>query len=200
MKSTAIFGGSFNPVHNGHVRLVVSAIEQLRPSRILIMPTHIAPHKQNKAAADDIHRLEMCRIAFADIHGTEVCDYEMRRRSVSYTVKTLEHFTKEYPDEKFYLIVGSDMLLTFDEWYRYRDIMRMASVVAAARENGSTDELEAKKNQLSEYGEVILLKIKPYPMSSTEIRTALSEGRDVSDWIDKGVLDYIKANRLYGCD
>lgn len=200
MKTTAILGGSFNPVHNGHVHLAAAVAEQLKPDRILIMPTHIAPHKQEKVTADDHHRLEMCKIAFDGISGAEVCDYEIRRRGVSYSVNTLEHFTKAYPDDKFLLVIGSDMLLMFEKWKRYKDIMKMAVIVAASRETDDREVLAAKKNQLSEYGEVLLLKIKPYPMSSTDIRRELSAGGDASDFIDERVLGYIKTNRLYGCD
>lgn len=198
MESMVIFGGSFNPVHNGHVRMAEEIRRALRPDRFVVMPVCTPPHKPMHDMAADIHRLNMCRLAFDEHY--EVSDFEINRRRISYTYETVEHFNQTLADTKIYLAIGSDMLLSFDRWKRYKDILSMASLVAVSRADGDMDELNKKKLELSEYGEVIVLTIEPYPMSSTIIRGMIKsnrlDGLDVPD----AVKNYIIENSLYGCD
>ena len=124
---TAIYGGSFNPPHLGHVSAVNTVVSELKPDRMLIIPDCIAPHK---AMAENTplpeYRLEMCRLAFGDIPGIEISDLEIRRGGRSYTVDTLEELTVLYPDDDLYLVIGSDMLTSFTTgWYRFEDIIGM---------------------------------------------------------------------------
>ena len=127
---TGLFGGSFNPIHNGHINLAVSVKESLGLDRVILIPSGTAPHKSSAeyAAAED--RLEMCRLACSGIDGLEVSDYEIRKSGKSYTIYTVEHFKKEFPEDELYWLVGSDMLLSFETWFRYRDILKNSSVAA----------------------------------------------------------------------
>ena len=116
-----IFGGSFDPVHKGHKKLALFIAEMLRLEKMLIIPAGLSPFKSS-TGADEAQRLEMCRLAFPeDIFG--VSDIEIKRGGKSYTVDTVTAVRELYPEEKIYLLIGSDQLLSFDRWYRYRDIL-----------------------------------------------------------------------------
>ncbi|MBQ6372059.1 MAG: nicotinate (nicotinamide) nucleotide adenylyltransferase [Oscillospiraceae bacterium] len=198
---TAIYGGSFNPPHLGHESAVSTVASELRPDRIIIMPDCIAPHKamaENTPAPE--HRLEMCRLAFGGIPGIEVSDLEIRRGGRSYTVDTLEQLTALYPDDLFYLVIGSDMLVSFTTgWYRFEDILRMCSLTVISRERDDMDELEHNAARLRNvYGaEVIILKNhRPVLMSSSQVRKSIRDN-GVSDMLNAAVSEYIKKNGLY---
>ncbi len=129
---TAIFGGSFNPVHNGHINLVREAIINACLDRVIIMPAFISPFKKNECPpADGIHRLEMLRLAFKDMKDIFISDYELKRAEVSYTVNTMRHFRETYPDDELYFIMGGDMLSSLHMWYKFEDIMSLCGIIAA---------------------------------------------------------------------
>ena len=111
---TAIYGGSFNPPHLGHVSAVATVLSDLAPDRLLNIPDCIAPHKamaENTPSAE--HRLEMCRLAFGDIPGAEISDMEIRREGKSYTATTVEELRELYPEDEICLVMGTDMFLSF---------------------------------------------------------------------------------------
>ena len=198
---TAIYGGSFNPPHLGHIAAVGTVLSDLAPDRLLIMPDCIAPHKAMAENTPSVeHRLEMCRLAFGDLPGVEISDLEIRRGGRSYTVDTLEQLTALYPQDSFYLVIGSDMLTSFTTgWYRFEDILRMCTLTVISREKDDMDELERNARMLRErYGaEVILLKNhRPFPLSSSEIREALLSG-DTEGMLKEEVREYINKNGLY---
>ena len=136
MIKTGIFGGAFNPVHNGHVRLAEEAVKQLKLKRLLIIPTYVSPHKATKLAPFE-DRAEMCRYAFGHIDGVEVSDIERRLGGTSYTINTLRALKDQYPQEQFFLLIGGDMLFSFEKWYKYESILKEAKVCAAARDSDS---------------------------------------------------------------
>ena len=110
---TAIYGGSFNPPHLGHVSVALTVQEQLRPERFLIIPTNIPPHKDMAEGSPDAgQRLELCRIAFEDIPGVEISDVEAHREGKSYSADTLAVLREERPEDDYYLVIGSDMFLS----------------------------------------------------------------------------------------
>lgn len=197
----AIFGGSFDPVHKGHVNLVQQIYDKTELDEIIIMPTAISPFKQNMerkpASAED--RLEMCRLAFADMDFVTVSDYEISLSEVSYTVNTIRHFRTLYPDDNLFFIMGSDMLLSFERWKNFEEILSMCTLIAASREDGETDmdELEAQAETLRRYGNVMLLRTDAYEISSTEIREKIKNNSDVSCYMHENVVKYILENKLY---
>ena len=197
----AIYGGSFNPPHLGHVSAVNTVVSDLEPDRMLIMPDCIAPHKamaENTPAPE--HRLEMCRLAFGDIPGVEISDLEIQRGGRSYTVDTLEQLTDLYPEDEFYLVIGSDMLTSFTTgWYRFEDILKMCTLTVISREKDDMEELAHNADMLKERynAKVIILKNhRPVLLSSSEVRKAIHEG-DVSGMLSESVWEYIKENGLY---
>ena len=198
---TAIYGGSFNPPHLGHVSAVGTVLSELEPDRLLIMPDCIAPHKAMAGnTPSPEHRLAMCRLAFGDIPGVEISDLEIRRGGRSYTVDTLEQLTALYPEDTFYLIIGSDMLMSFTTgWFRFEDILRMCTLTVISREKDDLDELEHNAEMLrTRYSaDVTILKNhRPFPLSSSEIRQAILDG-NTSGMLSEPVWEYIKENGLY---
>ncbi len=196
-----IFGGTFNPVHNGHKRLAEEIKKRAQLDRIIIMPTFTPPHKAGKDLADSSHRLEMCRLMFAQEYYS-VSDLEIRREGKSYTVDTMTALKEMYPDDELFLIIGSDMLLSFDRWYRYEDILSMATLCVASRlDSVSFEDLSryASETLALDFSkeEIMLADIEPFECSSTEIREKLTEGTEVRNLVSDKVYDYMRLNLLY---
>ena len=165
-----IYGGSFNPVHNGHIHLAKTAMADFGIDRLYLMPSKISPHRSSEEYASAEDRLEMLRLAVADEKNMEVSDFEIRSDRVSYTIYTVEHFRSLFPDDELYLLVGSDMLLGFEKWYRFEDILSQVTLCAVSRNNGDMEQLREKASFLSQYGCIRLSEAPPIEISSTEIR------------------------------
>ena len=194
----ALFGGSFDPVHTEHIRLVESAIQSLQLDKLFIMPACKPPHKPGKELTDDKHRLETCRLAFAKIEKAEVCDYEMQKGGVSYTYETCEHFKKLYPTAKLYFLVGTDMLRDFPTWKNTQSILQNATLAVCAR-NEKESWLESERadfyRRFKTNFEVIAYNGKD--ISSTRLRVLLGAGESVGVFVPAPVLSYIKSHKLY---
>ncbi len=198
---TAIYGGSFNPPHLGHFSAVSTVASELAPDRILVMPDCIAPHKamaENTPSPE--HRLAMCRLAFEDLPGVEISDLEIRRGGRSYTVDTLEQLTALFPEDHFYLVIGSDMLTSFTTgWFRFEDILKMCTLTVISREMDDLEDLERNAAMLRSIysAQVVILKNhRPLPLSSSEVRQAMLNG-NTSGMLNENVWEYIKKNGLY---
>ena len=195
-----IYGGTFSPPHNGHVNAarMFAAAESL--DKLLIIPTFIPPHKTETNAVPAEERLEMCRLAFTD-DNFDVSDIEVRRKGKSYTFDTLTELKEMYRSDDFYLLCGTDMLLSFKKWYRFADILSMCTVVCMRREeNAETGvKLAEKIVELKEQcaADVRLIDAPPLEVSSTEIREKLSRGENVNDLLPTDVYRYIKEKGLY---
>lgn len=195
----AIFGGSFNPPHKAHLRIAEEFSEKLSLDKMLIIPTFAAPHKDSGAYASALDRLNMCRMLFSDDRFT-VSDIEIKREGKSYTIDTLEALNKEYPGAKFYLIIGSDMLLSFHRWVRYKDILSKCTLCVMTREDGVSYDnmLFYAENTLGLKGEdIVISHTGAYEMSSTSVREAIKENSDTSLYLTDEIKDYIKEKGLY---
>ena len=140
MIKTGIFGGAFNPVHKGHVRLAEEAVKQLKLKKLLIIPTYDSPHKETKLAPFE-DRAEMCRRAFGHIEGVEISDIEVKLGGKSFTINTIRELKSLYPEDQFFLLIGGDMLFSFDQWYKYESILKETKVCAVARDNDSLEDM-----------------------------------------------------------
>lgn len=195
-----IYGGTFSPPHNGHVNAarMFAAAESL--DKLLIIPTFIPPHKTETSAVPAEERLEMCRLAFTD-DNFDVSDIEVRRKGKSYTFDTLTELKEMYRSDDFYLLCGTDMLLSFEKWYRFADILSMCTVVCMRREENAEMgvKLAEKIVELKEQcaADVRLIDAPPLEVSSTEIREKLSRGENVNDLLPTDVYRYIKEKGLY---
>jgi len=202
---TGVFGGTFNPPHKGHTRLAAEFAERLGLDRVLIIPDKSPVHKSAEGLERDTDRLNMCRLAFSD-RRFEISDIEIERKSESYTVYTLRELKRLYPNDELYLIIGSDMFLMFAKWYEYREILDMCTLCVASRcEKESVDglkrysetELHIPIDGLLGKG-IIISPVKPFEISSTELRNLLKSGENTDRYLDPAVRKYIEDRGLYG--
>lgn len=192
-----IYGGSFNPVHNGHIHLAETAVKELGLDKLFLVPSKVSPHRSSSEYAPDEDRLEMLRLAIKDKECLEVSDFEIKCDRVSYTIYTIEHFCREFPGSELFLLVGSDMLLSFDTWYRFEDILRSATLCCVSRQEGDLSLLREKAHKLGKYGEILISEIPPVEISSTEIRKKIAKNQEITCYLDKNVVQYIRSNELY---
>ena len=194
-----IYGGTFAPVHNGHVAAAKAFMEQMKLDYLFIIPAHLPPHKQIDESDDPVYRLRMCELAFKDMDGVVISDCEIARGGKSYTYDTLKELQRE--DTRLFLLCGTDMVLTFDTWYRFEDIFKMCYPVYVRRENDALigNRIVSKINEYYQKYGVMFRKIMtdPIELSSTDIRRAVKNGQDISGMVPAAVADFIKQNGLY---
>ncbi len=194
-----IYGGTFAPVHNGHVMAAKAFMKQMQLDYLFIIPAYLPPHKQIDESDDPTYRLRMCELAFGDIDGVVISDCEIKRGGKSYTYDTLKEL--ERPNTRLFLLCGTDMVLTFDTWYRFEDIFKLCYPVYVRRENDPliTGRIVAKIGEYYEKYGVMFRKIvtDPIELSSTDVRRAVGEGRDISGLVPPAVEGFIRENGLY---
>lgn len=193
----AIFGGTFNPVHNEHVNIAKAAVKELNLDKIIVVPTFMPPHK-NVVPAPAADRFNMLEIAFKKVSEAVVSDFEIKNEGKSYSFITAEHFAAEYPDAKLYFIVGDDMLADFKTWRNPERILSVAELAVFGRENYAADRAYEKKYFSERFNKSFTeLSYCGKDDSSTEIRVYSALGLNVSDKTDENVARYIKDNGLY---
>lgn len=174
-----VYGGSFNPPHLGHVEAARTVSAELAPDKFLIIPTNVSPHKiLAEGSPEPRARLEMCRLAFADIPGAEISDMELRREGKSYTAQTVEELRHSFPDDELVLVMGTDMFLSFETWYRFEYLLENCTLAVLARDEDEDVQIRRQRDALAEkYGaRVIILKHDPVAASSSDIRERLRFG------------------------
>ena len=194
-----IYGGTFDPPHNGHINICKEFLNQLSLDTLYVMPAFVPPHKV-VFDNDTYVRYEMSKIAFGDISDKIiVSDLEIKRRGRSYTAETISYFV-DYGDYDVYLLCGTDMFLTLDEWYKSSYIFKHSTIVHARRENDCDNELIEYKEAIykEKYNAKILnLNIDVIELSSSEIRNMVNNEGDVRNFVSEGVYNYINENQLY---
>lgn len=191
-----IFGGTFNPPHNGHVKAAETFLQQMKLDRLIIIPALIPPHKEYNSTVSSKERIDMCNLAFSDIDNAEISDIEIRRGGKSYTYLTLTELTRE--DRELFFLCGTDMILTMDTWKNPEIIFELASVCFVRRETVSENDshIQHKCDEYRrDYGARIFeIKADAIDISSSEIRTLDSE---FFDYLPPKVLSYIRDKGLY---
>ena len=200
-KKIGVFGGTFSPPHTGHISSAKRFLLQENLDELLIIPTFLPPHKDVSSDVTPQRRLEMCKLAFKGVKGATVSDIEIKREGRSYTYLTLSELKEKYTDAHLYLLCGTDMILSFDTWYRFEDIFKIATVVYIRRENDEKISLQLEK-KVSEYREKYGASIKELvgetlEISSTQLRLAIRQDEKVSDFLTKETEEYIKKWNLY---
>lgn len=198
-KKIGIMGGTFNPIHIGHLILGQTALEQFQLDKVLFMPTKNPPHKRYDHILDDAIRAKMVEIAIEDNPNFELSTFEMDREGITYTADTLSRLTKLHPDEEYYFIVGADSLFYIDKWKDPHTIFRLSKLVAAVRNHKTIDEMLQRIEELNEtfHGSIELLNSPNIDISSSEIRECLKNGNDIRYYVTTKVASYIKTNNLY---
>ena len=202
MKELAIYGGTFAPVHNGHLLAANAFFETVKPDKMLIIPTLIPPHKRIDFADDPKERLEMLHLTF-DSHpeyGKKlfISEYELNSPPPSYTVNTLKHFSS--PDTHITFLCGTDMFLTIHSWHRADEILKLCTVALMKREAENmeiSEKIEKQRKFLIESfkADITTIDVPPIEISSSEIRSGNDEIR--KKYLPPTVYNYIKEKKLY---
>ena len=165
-----LFGGTFDPPHAGHMNNLRAAMQAVQPDVVLVMPAGIPPHKHASATPGEL-RLAMCECFKALGPQVQVSQWEVDRAGRSYTYNTVSMLQEKYPGAQLYMTIGSDMLETFDEWHRWREILAMVTLVVQSREPGDGDALRAAAQKLEEAGGKIMFADAPVlECASSDIR------------------------------
>jgi len=199
MMRIGIYGGTFAPVHQGHVAAAKAFLRQMELDLLYVIPAGIPPHKQIDASDDPAHRLAMCELAFADMKQVIVSDLEIKRTGKSFTVDTLRALSGE--DRRLFLLMGTDMMLTLDSWREPEEIFRLCYPVYIRRERDPILEGQiVAKNQLylQKYGKIARrLVADVIELSSTEIRERVRGGGRIAELVPAAVAEYIREKGLY---
>ena len=199
MTRIGIYGGTFSPPHNGHIRAAKAFMEQMWLDILYIIPAAIPPHKEMEMPVDAAHRLEMCRLAFGSMEGVYVSDMEIARGGRSYTVDTLRALSGK--DRRLFLLCGTDMMLTLDKWRCPEEIFELCYPVYIRRDNDRTLDqpiVEKIAEYHQKYGKVVRrIVTEPLELSSHDVRAAITLEKSLTDMIPAEVEAYIKEHHLY---
>lgn len=190
-ESIGLLGGTYDPVHNGHLSIARSFLNSDYIDLLWILLTPAPPHKPNQSITPYRHRRKMLDIAFEDMPDIRICDIEKDLPSPSYTIQTLEHLEQQYPSVNFYLCMGEDSLKHFTKWYRWKEILEKYKILVASRPNVEITVDDISKEKIHQVGH------EPIAVSSTELREKISNNIDVNELIPDDVLTYIKEHKLY---
>ena len=200
MKKIGIMGGTFDPVHNGHLLLGRQAYTEYGLDEIWYMPSHIPPHKKDHHVTESEDRLNMLRLALEELPWCSVSEFEMKREGNTYTAQTLELLKKEYPEHKFYFIIGADSLFQLETWYHPEKVMELASFLVSEREyeSGGRTFGEQIAYLKSKFGaDIQILHNEEVDIASADIRRRVAEGKDIVKDVPEAVDAYIRTHGLY---
>lgn len=204
-----IFGGSFDPIHKGHIESLKSVTEKLNLSKVLVIPNKVSPLK-DLSVASSMEKIKMLEIAFKDSKEIEIEDYELEKKGQSFMIETLQYLDKKLGKKKhFLLIIGEDSFQSFHLWKNYRHIIKMTSILVMNRP-GLDYDLTSKAIELHQdyientygdknfkKGKIYFIKIKPNPASSTHIRENIDNQSVLAEGLDDDVLKYLQEQKIY---
>ena len=204
-RAVGIFGGTFDPFHNGHLQLVRSVLKLGILERIYLMPNYIPPHKP-QPVADDRDRLAMINLVCAHEQNIFPLDFEIRRQSVSYTFETVSKLSedKRFSNTRITLLIGMDSLINFTSWYHYEQLLQQVNLVVARRPHYDLAALDqCLKSRITsteifspfDAGQILLIDNPSVDLSSSEIRS--HKFNSIDNLIPSYIIDYIKQHRIY---
>lgn len=210
MSSIGIMGGTFNPIHMGHIEIAKSAYEQYHLDEVWFMPNHIPAYKSEDAIVSGEERLNMVRLAIENLPYCKASDFELKREGNTYTVDTLKLLKQQYPDDNFYFIMGADSLFCFDKWRSYEEIPDYAILLIAPRDEKSKQDVYEKIQLFNDCFNkecFYLIECKEIPCSSSQIRdiiktennqnTEMNSKTDELIFLPEPVKKYIYSHNLY---
>lgn len=187
-----LFGGSFNPIHNGHVWLAKALLRETGLDEVWFMVSPQNPLKQNRQLLDDNQRFRLVQLALKDEPRLRPCDYEFHLPKPSYTWNTLQSLKKDFPEHRFTLLIGGDNWQLFDQWYRYEDLLREYPIVVYPRQDATP------KTMQTAFPNVTFVKVPLIKISSTMIRERLRQGKSVRGLVPGPVASVIEQEHLFG--
>ena len=189
-----LFGGSFNPIHNGHVWLAKALLRETGLDEVWFMVSPQNPLKQNRQLLDDNQRFWLVQLALEDEPRLRPCDYEFHLPKPSYTWNTLQSLKKDFPEHRFTLLIGGDNWQLFDQWYRYEDLLKEYPIVVYPRQDANPDDMQTA------FPNVTFVKVPLINISSTMIRERLRRGKSVRGLVPGHVASVIEQEHLYAHD
>lgn len=196
-----VFGGSFDPVHYGHLLLAENCREACGLDEVWFVPAAVPPHKQDRDRASDDHRWTMLELAIAEIPEFRACDLELRRGGVSYTVDTLEYLQAARPDAELHLLLGGDSMGDFPTWKATARIVELATLAVVRRGGRPADDVRRWREELAKRTGVDVrcqaVEMPAWEVSSSELRRRAAEGRSLRFLTPPAVASYIQRERLY---
>lgn len=199
MKRIGIFGGTFSPIHIGHLMLAQRARDEYELDRVLIVPNGNPPHKDVKGVLDGKHRAEMVSLSVENERGMELYEYELGLTEPGYTSDTLAHIREDIPADEYYFIVGADSLDYMDQWHEPQYIFDQAIILVAPRGNLDFDEIQIKIDALKKrfQARIELLHVPNVEISSSWIRETIQKGFTIRYYVTPEVEAYIQEEHLY---
>ena len=196
-RRVGIMGGTFNPIHNGHLLLAKTAKDFLDLEKVIFIPTGDSYMKENVLSAEK--RYHMTELAVSDQPDFEISDIELKRKGHSYTYETLEILKKENPDTDYFFLMGADSLFAIESWYQTDIICKLCTLVCVVRDDTSSMELSHQKAKMENkyHANVILLPFEKIDISSSQIRTDCRNQKDIRKEVPEKVLTFIKEEHLY---
>lgn len=200
-KGLGIMGGTFDPIHIGHLQIACAVSQRLGLEQVMFIPAYIPPHKLGMDFAPAEDRYAMTELAIASYEGFIVSDMEMKRSGVSYTIDTVRQLAKEHPEEQLYFIIGADSVAQLHTWHNIQELLELAIFVAAGRP-GYDGVMEKAESHLGAIARkrIILLDTTEYDVSSTEIRSRIKAGQPLTGLVTTEVEEYIYEHSLYGAE
>lgn len=199
-RKIGIMGGTFDPIHIGHLILGESAYHQFELEKVIFMPAGYPPHKPvREDGASNEARTEMVRLAIKSNPHFELSTYEMEKKGESYSYETLEHLLSEDPENSLYFIMGADSLKNFDTWKEPARICKAATIVAAVRDHLESSEFLGEMNRLEDkyQANIKMLDSLNIDISSHQIREWVKEGKSLKYYVPDPVIEYIQKYKVY---
>lgn len=179
-----LFGGAFNPIHLGHIKIAKETIRQMKLDKLIVIPSGNAPHKIETEISRE-HRFNMAKLAFKDEEKVEVSDYELKREEISYSADTVEHFKSLYPNDELFFIIGDDSYNQLSMWHEPQRILDASTLVVFDREGAEV------------LPPAVKIDMERIEISSSKIRDNIYIGKDFRNLLPKSVFNYIIENNLY---
>lgn len=196
-RTIGVLGGTFNPPHLGHRALAQAALEELGLERMLIVPAQLSPFKTGAEDPGAEHRLRMCELAFGGHPELEVCTLELDRPGPSYTVDTLRSIRATDPDAQLVLLAGADTARSLPGWHEPRDLMCLAGVAVAGRDDIEREAVEEALRSVGAEDHPAFLRMPPVQISSSQVRARVAAGQPVQELVGSEVARYIAQHGLY---
>lgn len=202
MKRIGIMGGTFNPIHYGHLTLAEFSCKQFGLDEIMFLPSKKPAYKPNKDLVSDSHRLTMIKLAIKGNPYFYTSDMEYEREGNTYTADTMDILSSRNPDAEYFFIMGADSLFTFENWKDPERIIKHCSLIAAIRGAHDLQAVQIKSEELSRLynGRILIAEIPGIDISSNMIRQRIREGLTVRYLVPDPVISYININNLYRAD
>ena len=194
-----ILGGTFDPVHFGHLDIATQALKELSLDELIIVPVNLQPFKLDVPVTIGSHRVEMLKLAFEGMERLKISDYELNKDEVSYTINTLNEFKKKYAGSEIWFLLGTDALLKIELWKNAKELLTQFNLVVGSRLGYKEEELDRQISHLEQTYMTRIHKItnKRLNISSTEIKKRIRQGKPLDKLVPLAVERYINQHALY---